>query len=119
MAKYLMLWKFKGETLQGFLKRPNDRSKAVDETAQSVGGRLESYYWMLGGPHDGFAVLDLPDSSAAARVALVIEGSGAFIDVQMQELFSAPEVMQMARDAKGVSYAAPGQAPDYLSHAMP
>lgn len=119
MAKYLLLWKFKGETLQGFLKRPNDRSEAVGETAQSVGGRLESYYWMLGGPHDGLAVLELPDSSAAARVALVIEGSGAFTDVQMQELFSAPDVMRMARDAQNVSYAAPGQAADYLSHAMP
>ena len=119
MPKYLLLWKFKGETLQGFLKRPNDRSQSVDETAKSVGGRLESYYWMLGGDHDGLAVLELPDSHAAARVALVIEGSGAFTDVQMQELFSAPDVMQMARDAKGVSYAAPGQTPDYLSHAMP
>jgi uncharacterized protein with GYD domain len=119
MPKYLLLWKFKGEALQGFLKRPNDRSQVIDETAQSVGGRLESYYWILGGPHDGFAVMELPDSRAAAQVALVIEGSGAFSDVQMQELFSAPDVMQMARDARGVRYAAPGESADYLTHAMP
>ncbi|MDP9407134.1 MAG: GYD domain-containing protein [Actinomycetota bacterium] len=119
MPKFLLLYTFKGETLQGFMKRPNDRSQVVGAAAESVGGSLDSYYWMLGANHDGLAILDLPDSNAAARIALTISGSGAFLDVQIQELFSAQEVMEMARNSGGVRYAAPGESAEYLSHPMP
>ena len=118
MTKYLVLFTFKGETLKAFMKRPSDRAAAVGEAAQSVGGRLDSYYWMLG-QYDGLAILDLPDSAAAARLALTVGSTGAFTHLETHELFSADQVLQLLKGAQDVEYAAPGQSADYLQHPMP
>ena len=118
MTKFLVLFTFKGETLKSFMKKPSDRAAVVGEAAQSVGGRLESYYWMLG-QYDGLAILDLPDSQAAARLALTVSSTGAFTHLETHELFSAEQVLRLLKGAEGVEYAAPGQSAEYLQHAMP
>ncbi len=118
MTKYLVLFTFKGETLKAFMKKPSDRAAVVGEAAQSVGGRLESYYWMLG-QYDGLAILDLPDSAAAARLAMTVSSTGAFTHLETHELFPADQVLQLLQGAEGVEYAAPGQSAEYLQHPMP
>lgn len=117
MPKYLLQWNFKGETLKGFMDRPTDRSAVVDEAARSVGGRLESYYWMFG-QYDGFAVVDLPDANAAARLSLTIASSGAFTRVERHELLTTEQVLQIVRSPGAVQYQAPG-APDMYEYGMP
>ena len=118
MTKFMVLYTFKGETLRDFMKRPTDRAAAVDEAARSVGGRLESYYWMLG-QYDGFAIVDLPDSSAAARLAVTVGSTGAFTHVETHELFSSEEVLRLMSGSQDVTYAAPGQSAEYLQHGLP
>jgi uncharacterized protein with GYD domain len=53
-AKYLVLFSLTGETIKRFLAKPSDRAAVVRELAESVGGSLESYYWMFG-QYDGAA----------------------------------------------------------------
>ena len=118
MTTYLVLFTFKGETLKAFMKKPSDRAAVVGEAAGSVGGRLESYYWMLG-QYDGLAIIDVPDSSAAARLAMTVSSTGAFTHLETHELFSSDQVLQLMRGAQGVEYAAPGQSAEYLQHPMP
>lgn len=118
MPKYMVLYTFKGETLKAFMKKPSDRATVVSEAAQSVGGRLESYYWMFGG-HDGFAILDLPDSAAAAKLAITVSSTGAFQHLETHELFSSEDVLEIMKATQAVEYSAPGLSPEYLSHAMP
>lgn len=114
----MVLYTFKGETLKAFRKKPTDRAAAVGEAATSVGGRLEAYYWMLG-QYDGFAILDLPDSAAAAKLAISVGSSGAFAHVETHELFSADEVLRLTQESHDVQYSAPGQSAEYLEHPMP
>lgn len=118
MAKFLILYTFKGETLKAFMKKPTDRAAVVSEAATSVGGRLEAYYWMFG-QHDGLAILDLPDSAAAARLAMSVSATGAFTHLETHELFSSDDVMRLMQASQEVSYSAPGQSADYLNYAMP
>jgi len=51
------------------------RREAVARAAQSVGGRLEHFYFAFG-EHDAFAVADLPDNESAAAFALAVGGAG-------------------------------------------
>ena len=118
MTKYMVLFTFKGETLKAYMNKPTDRAAVVGEAAQSVGGRLESYYWMFG-QHDGFAILDLPDSAAAARLSMSVASSGAFTHLETHELFTSQQVLELMQASRAVEYSAPGLTPDYLSHAMP
>jgi hypothetical protein len=48
MAKYLLLFNLTGETIKRFIAKPSDRAAVVQGLAESVGGGLESYYWMFG-----------------------------------------------------------------------
>ena len=64
MAKYLVLFSLTGETIKRFLDKPSDRAAVVRDLAESVGGSLESYYWMFG-QHGGAAIVSLADSQAA------------------------------------------------------
>src|SRR5580700_10048351 len=52
------------------------RRAAVAKMAESVGGKLESFYFAFGGV-DAFVVVDLPDNVTAAAVALTISQTGA------------------------------------------
>ena len=118
MPRYMTLFTFEGETLKAFMKKPTDRAAVVGQAAQSVGGRLEAYYWMFG-QHDGLAILEMPDSATAARFAITVTSTGAFTHLETHELFSSDEVLELMRGTQGVEYAAPGQIPDFLQHPLP
>jgi len=47
------------------------RREALARAAQSVGGRLEHFFFAFG-EHDAFAVADLPDNESAAAFALAV-----------------------------------------------
>jgi uncharacterized protein with GYD domain len=51
------------------------RKAAIAKAAESLGGKLESFYYALG-ETDVFFIMDLPDNGAAARLALQVGGTG-------------------------------------------
>ena len=53
----------------------SSRRDAVAKAVQSVGGRLEHFYFAFG-DHDAFAIADLPDNESAAAVALSVGAAG-------------------------------------------
>lgn len=107
MAKYVILFGLTGETAKRFVAAPSDRASVVRDLAESAGGSLESYYWMLG-QYDGLAIFELPDSQTAAALSLAATGSGAFTTFETHELIEAGDLIQIAERAKGISYRPPG-----------
>lgn len=53
----------------------SSRREAVAQVAESVGGRLESFYFAFG-DHDAYVIVDLPDNEAATSVALTVNAAG-------------------------------------------
>jgi uncharacterized protein with GYD domain len=53
----------------------SSRRDAVVRTAESVGGRMESFHFAFG-DRDAYTICDLPDNEAAAAVALAVNASG-------------------------------------------
>jgi uncharacterized protein with GYD domain len=107
MAKYAVLFGLTGEAIKRFVAQPSDRAAVVRGLAESVGGSLESYYWMFG-QYDGLAIVELPDSRTAAAVSLAATGSGAFTRFETHELIAAGDLIQIAERAKQISYQPPG-----------
>ena len=107
VAKYLLLFSLTGETIKRFVESPSDRAAVVRELAESVGGSLESYYWMFG-QYDGAAILSLPDSHTAAAVNLAVISSGAFRGFETHELIEASDLTAIAERARGITYQPPG-----------
>ena len=107
MAKYMILFDLTGGAIKGFVAKPSDRAAVVRQLAESVGGSLESYYWMFG-HYDGAAVIALPDPHTAAAVSLAATSSGAFTRFETHELIEASDLAAIAERARGITYQAPG-----------
>jgi uncharacterized protein with GYD domain len=80
------------------------RREAVTQVVESVGGRLESFYFAFG-ELDVYAIVDLSDNETAAAVALTVNGSGA-TTVKTVVLLTPEEVDAAAK--RSVNYRSPG-----------
>jgi len=107
MAKYLFLFGLTGEAVGKFMDKPSDRSKVVSDLAGQLGGKLESYYFMFG-QYDGMVIVDLPDSTSAAAIAVAVASTGAFSSFETHELITTDQMMGILSKAKGITYTPPG-----------
>ena len=107
VTKYLVLFGLTGETIKRFVAKPSDRAAVVRDLAESAGGSLESYYWMLG-QYDGAGVFVLPDSHTMAAISLAATSSGAFTRFETHELIESADLTAIAERARGIAYQPPG-----------
>ena len=110
MAKFALFFNYKPETWDAMVKKPGDRTAAVRDLASSVGGSLESFYFMLG-DRDGMVVIDVPDASSAAALSLAVSSSGAFSHMETRQLIAPddmPSTLEMAARARE-AYRLPGE----------
>ena len=105
MPKYLVQASYSREGVEGVqAKGGSSRRDAVADTARSLGGELESFYFAFG-DHDAYVVVDLPDNEAAAAVALTVNAAGG-ASVKTTVLLTADQVDEAAR--RSVEYRPPG-----------
>ena len=75
MAKYLITASYSGEGLKGLQKdKATGRREAVRQAVESVGGRLEAYYFAFG-EDDVVSIVDLPSNIAASNRPNAIAGT--------------------------------------------
>jgi len=106
MPKYLFHGSYTGSGVQGLIKNGGgtNRVKAVENMLESVGGKLESFYYAFGDT-DYYIVMDLPDNVTAASVGLAVGGSGAVAN-KTTVLLTPAEVDEATK--MQTSYRAPG-----------
>jgi uncharacterized protein with GYD domain len=83
----------------------SSRRDAVAKVAESVGGRLESFYFGFG-ERDAYVTVDLPDNESAVAVALTVNAAGG-ATVNTVVLLSPEEVDAAAK--RSVEYRPPGR----------
>ena len=106
MSKYLFQVNYVGEGVKGLLKEGgSSRRAATEKMVQSMGGKIEAYYFCFG-EHDCYVIADLPDNATAAAVALTVSASGAVVTKTI--VLMTPEELDSAVK-KSPSYRPPGQ----------
>jgi uncharacterized protein with GYD domain len=110
MAKYAVFFTYSSDAWARMIKNPGDRTAAVRQLADSVGGSLESAYWMFGA-HDGIVIVDVPDSVRAAAVSVAVGSTGSFKHLETHEVFTQDQLGQVLSHARNAAqaYQAPGQ----------
>jgi uncharacterized protein with GYD domain len=83
----------------------SNRRKVLTKTFESLGGKLETYYFAFG-PDDFVVTGDLPSNLAAAALALTAAGTGA-ADVRTVVLLTPEEIDAVAK--LHPNYRAPGE----------
>ena len=82
----------------------SSRRDAVAKVAESVGGRLEGFYFAFGDA-DAYVIVDVPDNESAMAVALTVNASGA-VTIKTVVLLTPEEVDAAAK--RSVDYRPPG-----------
>jgi uncharacterized protein with GYD domain len=107
MSKYAVFFTLKAEAIARAMEQPSDRVVVVSKAVESAGGKLEAYYLMFG-QYDGFVIVDLPDSRAAAATSLAVSSTGAFEHLETHELIEAEDLNPILEQAKGITSQLPG-----------
>ena len=105
MPKFLVQGSYTPEGLQGVLAEGGTgRRAATQEAIESLGGRLESFYFAFGSD-DFIVIADLPDQKAAAAIAMAANVSGE-LHSKMVVLITPEELDDAAHTT--VNYRPPG-----------
>ena len=106
MAKFMVQFSYTGEGLEGLMKDGgSSRREATRQLVESLGGSLESYYFVFGS-YDGFLIVDGLDNVDMAAAALIGGASGA-VQTKTTVLLT-PEEIDAAVKKQG-DYRPPGQ----------
>ena len=108
MPKYVIAASYTHEGVEGVrTKGGSSRRDAVAETAKSMGGELEAFYFAFG-DYDALVLVDLPDNQAAAAVALSVDAAGG-ATTKTTVLLTPEEVDDAAKRSRdAVDYRPPG-----------
>ena len=106
MAKYLFEARYTLEGGKGIAREGGtSRRAAITKMAEGMGGKLESFYFAFGDV-DAYVIVDLPDNTTAAAVALAVNNGGG-ATVKTIVLLSPEDVD--AASKKSVDDRAPGR----------
>lgn len=110
MPKYVSFFTYSSEAWGRMINAPGDRAAALRQVLDSVGGSLDTMYWMFG-DYDGMVIFDVPDSASAAAVSIAAGSSGAFKHLETHELFNQDQLSETLARAKSATqaYRPPGQ----------
>jgi len=105
MAKYLFKASLSPEGIEGVLAEGGTARRTVTKQAvESLGGALESFYYVFG-DDDVIVICDLPDNETAAAFAMETSATGR-VAVSTSVLIT-PEEVDRARNKKS-GWRAPG-----------
>jgi uncharacterized protein with GYD domain len=77
MAKYLFEARYTADGVKGLVREGGTgRRAAVAKACASAGGKLEAMYFAFGGV-DAYVIVDMPDNSTAAALALAVNQGGS------------------------------------------
>jgi len=105
MPKFLIVATYGPEGARGLQKEGGSgRRAAVQKLLESIGGKVESFYFAYG-EKDTYVICDVPDATSALAVSLAVNASG-HVRVSTIPLITVEEMDAVAK--KKVSYRAPG-----------
>jgi uncharacterized protein with GYD domain len=112
MPLYMCTFGYKPEVWAGLVKSPENREETVGRIMRDAGCELRGL-WYAFGESDGFALMEAPDNTTAAGLAIAISSSGAFRTFETTPLMTQAETLDALHVAANVHYAPPAE----LAHA--
>ncbi len=106
MPHYLIQGSYTSEAWAAMLKKPQDRSKAIQKTVKELGGRVEGF-WLAFGESDIVGIIQMPDNVSMAAFAISVAAGGACSSVKTTPLLSLEEAKATVEKAAAGSYRPP------------
>jgi uncharacterized protein with GYD domain len=106
MAMYMTQGTYTAEAWAAMAKNPQDRSVAVKELAQKLGGRVVGVYYCFG-EYDVVVLSEAPDDTTAMALAIAAVTPGHVKAIRTTRLFTVEETMEAMRKAGSAGYQGP------------
>lgn len=103
MALYMYQASYTAESVAAQIKEPQDRIKAVTPAIEALGAKILAGGYPFG-EYDVLVVLEAPDDTTAASVALAVAAGGAVKSAKTTRLLSGQEWIESLRKAQGSQY---------------
>ena len=107
MPLYLTRFSYTPEAWARMVANPEDRRAAAQQYIESVGGKLQGF-WYAFGEHDGYTLWEAPDNVSMAAVTVALAGGGALSPVETTVLLTVEETLEALGKARQVRYRPPG-----------
>jgi uncharacterized protein with GYD domain len=106
MAKYLVEARYTAEGAKALAREGGTgRRAAAAKAVESLGGKIEAFYYAFGDV-DAYVIFDVPDNVSAAALSLAVSQSGG-INTKTVVLMTPEEMDQAGK--KAVDFRAPGR----------
>jgi uncharacterized protein with GYD domain len=109
MPQYMLQFSYSQESWVAMMKKPEDRTAAVEAIAKSLGGRLVGLYYHFG-EYDGTAIIEAADDTTANAAVLSVVASGALKASRTTRLYSPKELVEALGKAAKAMYRSPGKS---------
>ena len=109
MPLYMSQFAYTAEAWAALTQNPEDRSEVIGGLAETMGGRLISFYNSFG-DYDGLIIFEAPDEGTAAATLMAAITPGHLKSLKTTALLSAEQGVEAMRRAGEVTYRRPGQA---------
>jgi uncharacterized protein with GYD domain len=103
MALYMYQASYTAESMAAQIKEPQDRIKAVTPALEAMGAKIVAGGYPFG-EYDVLVILEAPDDTTAASVALAVGAGGAVKSAKTTRLLSGEEWIDSLRKAQGSQY---------------
>jgi uncharacterized protein with GYD domain len=106
MFMTMVQFSYKPEAMQNLIKNPEDRSKGLKTLIENLDGKLHAFYYTYG-EYDGFAIIELPDSTSAVAASIVSANPATLAKIKTTVIITVQEAMDAMKKAQGLSIVPP------------
>ncbi len=107
MPHYLIQASYSTEALAALTKNPSNRLDMLEGLMKSIGGRVEAAYFSFG-EYDIAMIVELPDNTTAAGLAIGTASKGAIKNFRTTPLLTGEEAVAAMQKAGQIDYQPPG-----------
>jgi len=106
MALSMTQFSYKSETVGKLMNNPEDRSIAVKQLIEKLGGKLLAFYYSYG-DYDGLIIAEMPDNVSGLATTMAAFAAGGTAKIKTTVLISVEEAMAAMKKASGLQLEQP------------
>ena len=106
MVASMIQFSYKPETLGNLVKNPEDRSLAVKQLVEKLGGRMIAFYYCYG-EHDGIVIVEMPDQVSQLATIMTSFSAGSLTNIKTTVLITVQDAMAAMKKSQGLTMPQP------------
>ncbi len=106
MPLSMIQFSYKSEIVGKLVQNPEDRSVAVKNLIEKLGGKMLGFYYSFG-DYDGVVLADMPDNVSGLATTMASFAAGGTTKLKTTILITVEEAMSAMKKASGLQLAMP------------